>query len=109
MSTFLAMSGTFAAMRGLLGSKKWIMRDGRSGISSGGFGAPRQRGFAKSRGLRMLGVSGSGRLLRGGELAAPTRTLPLLPASGRQGAPRRIARPKPGWASRPAGAVGSDA
>ena len=46
-------SGIFASMRGLLGSKKWIMRDGRGGMSFGGRGAPTQSGLVKSRGLRM--------------------------------------------------------
>ena len=53
MSTCLAMSGTFDAMRGLLGSKKWIIRDGRTGISRTGCGAPRALGVKKWRGLRM--------------------------------------------------------
>jgi hypothetical protein len=66
MSTFLAMSGTFDAMRGLLGSKKWIMREGRTGTSLGGFGAPMQRGFKKSRGLRIVEVSGLRRGLASG-------------------------------------------
>ena len=53
MSTFFAMSGTFDAMRGLLGSKKWIMREGRTGMSFHGFGAPIASGRAKLRGFRM--------------------------------------------------------
>ena len=35
-----ARSGTLAAIFSLLGSKKWIMRDGRNGISRTGSGAP---------------------------------------------------------------------
>ncbi len=51
-SAFWAMSGTFAAIFSLLGSKKWIIRDGVAGTSSSGCGAPLARGFRKSRGLR---------------------------------------------------------
>ena len=39
------MSGTLARIRSFDGSKKWIMREGRNGISRSGAGAPeRQRG-----------------------------------------------------------------
>jgi hypothetical protein len=53
-STFVAMLGAFAAIFGLLGSKKWIIRDGRNGISRGGSGAPIAMGLKKSLGLRMV-------------------------------------------------------
>src|SRR3954465_15474598 len=53
MSACLAISGTFAAIFSLLGSKKWIIRDGLNGISRSGSGAPMARGLKKSRGLRM--------------------------------------------------------
>src|SRR3954463_15707460 len=53
MSACLAISGAFAAIFSLLGSKKWIIRDGLNGISRTGSGAPMARGFRKSRGLRM--------------------------------------------------------
>ena len=53
MSACLAMSGTFAAIFSLEASKKWIIRDGRNGISTIGSGAPTARGWKKSRGLRM--------------------------------------------------------
>ena len=47
------MSGTFAAIFSLEESKKWIIRDGRNGISMIGSGAPTARGWKKSRGFRM--------------------------------------------------------
>src|SRR5919107_3303733 len=47
-----ARSGSLAAIFSLAGSKKWIIRAGLSGISEIGCGAPRARGFVKSRGLR---------------------------------------------------------
>ena len=46
------MSGIFAAIFGLLGSKKWIARLGRAGISVSGVGAPTARGRKKSLALR---------------------------------------------------------
>ena len=42
-----------AAIFSFAGSKKWIIRDGVTGISSSGSGAPTASGLAKSRGLRM--------------------------------------------------------
>ena len=47
-SHFLAISGTFDAIFGLLGSKKWIMREGLNGISRSGAGAPSASGLKKS-------------------------------------------------------------
>ena len=47
------MSGTFAAIFGLDGSKKWIAREGRAGISVRGAGAPTARGRKKSLAERM--------------------------------------------------------
>src|SRR3990172_7351750 len=52
-SHFLASSGTFVAIFGLLASKKWIMREGSTGISRTGSGAPAARGLKKSLALRM--------------------------------------------------------
>ena len=49
------MSGTLAAIFSLLGSKKWIIRDGRTGISRSGVGAPTASGRKKSLALRMGG------------------------------------------------------
>src|SRR3712207_4767804 len=51
-----ARSGSLAAIFSLAGSKKWIIRDGLSGISRIGAGAPMARGFVKSRGLRTPGT-----------------------------------------------------
>ena len=50
---FVIISGSFAAIFGFDGSKKWMQRDGFTGISRGGVGAPSASGFRKSRGLRM--------------------------------------------------------
>ena len=47
------MSGTLAAIFGLPGSKKWIAREGRAGISRKGSGAPTASGAKKSLALRM--------------------------------------------------------
>jgi hypothetical protein len=52
MSHCAASSGSLPAIFSLLGSKKWIIRDGVTGISASGSGAPMARGFAKSRGFR---------------------------------------------------------
>ena len=50
-STVPTMSGTFAAIFSLLGSKKWIARLGRAGISRSGAGAPTASGRKKSLAL----------------------------------------------------------
>src|SRR4051794_2908264 len=52
MSQRAARSGSLPAIFSLPGSKKWIIREGLSGISRSGSGAPIARGFVKSRGLR---------------------------------------------------------
>ncbi len=52
MSTLAAISGTFACIFSLLGSKKWIIRLGRNGMSAAGAGAPTARGRRNARGLR---------------------------------------------------------
>src|SRR3954452_17994952 len=53
MSTVGAMSGTFATIFSLEKSKKWIIRDGTTGIAGSGSGAPIASGWKKARGLRM--------------------------------------------------------
>ena len=73
MSACLAMSGTFAAIFSLLASKKWIIREGLTGISRSGSGAPTASGLRKSRGFRKVRLSkDSGppgrRPSRGGEI-----------------------------------------
>src|ERR1700760_3902564 len=50
-STCPTMSGTLAAILSLLGSKKWIARLGRAGISRNGSGAPTASGRKKSLAL----------------------------------------------------------
>ena len=52
-STVPTRSGTFAAIFGLLGSKKWMTRDGRAGTCVRGVGAPNASGRKKSLALRM--------------------------------------------------------
>ena len=47
-STLVAMSGTLATIFGFDAGKKWIIRDGRTGISRGGSGAPTANGRKKS-------------------------------------------------------------
>ena len=53
MSVFVAMSAALATIFSLEKSRKWIIREGRSGISASGAGAPMASGLRKSRGLRM--------------------------------------------------------
>ena len=53
MSVFVAMSGALATIFSLEKSRKWIIRDGLTGISRSGSGAPIASGLKKSRGLRM--------------------------------------------------------
>ena len=53
MSVAATMSGTFATIFSFDASRKWIIRDGRMGISRGGSGAPIARGWKNSRGFRM--------------------------------------------------------
>ena len=55
MSVFVAMSAALATIFSLEKSRKWIIREGRSGISASGAGAPMASGLRKSRGLRMSG------------------------------------------------------
>src|SRR3954447_20069485 len=55
MSTVGAMSGTLATIFSLEKSRKWIIRDGTTGISASGSGAPIASGWKKARGLRMGG------------------------------------------------------
>src|SRR2546423_2827247 len=56
MSTVGAMSGTLATIFSLEKSRKWIIRDGRTGISRTGSGASIASGWKKSRGLRTAGT-----------------------------------------------------
>src|SRR3954447_6391393 len=56
MSARCARSGSLPTIFSFEGSKKWIIRDGVTGISSTGSGAPTARGLTKSRGLRIRGL-----------------------------------------------------
>src|SRR4051812_6733445 len=69
MSALAAVSGSLATIFSLDASKKWIIRDGFTGISRTGSGAPTASGFRKSRGLRNRCSYGS---LRGAVQAAAT-------------------------------------
>ena len=60
MSTVGAMSGTLATIFSLEKSRKWIIRDGRTGISRTGSGASMARGLKKSLGFRIRGWKLSG-------------------------------------------------
>jgi acyl dehydratase len=53
MSTWGAMSGALATIFSFEKSRKWIIRDGRTGTSRSGSGAPIASGLKKSLGLRM--------------------------------------------------------
>src|SRR4051794_25334575 len=64
MSQRAARSGSLPAIFSLPGSKKWIIREGLSGISEIGCGAPMARGFVKSRGLRTAGTILTGESMR---------------------------------------------
>jgi hypothetical protein len=55
MSVLVAMSAALATIFSLEKSRKWIIREGRNGISASGAGAPMASGLRKSRGLRMSG------------------------------------------------------
>src|SRR5215208_1689223 len=59
MSDLVARSGSLPTISSFEGSKKWIIRDGVTGISSRGSGAPTARGLAKSRGLRIRPLESS--------------------------------------------------
>jgi hypothetical protein len=47
------MSGALATIFSFEKSRKWIIREGRIGISRSGSGAPMASGAKKERGLRM--------------------------------------------------------
>src|SRR3954452_9707834 len=69
MSALAAVAGSLATIFSFDASKKWIIRDGFTGISRTGSGAPTASGFRKSRGLRNRCSYGS---LRGAVQAAAT-------------------------------------
>jgi hypothetical protein len=53
MSVLAAMSAALATIFSFEKSRKWIIREGATGISESGSGAPIASGLKKSRGLRM--------------------------------------------------------
>src|SRR5688572_16701425 len=53
MSVFFATSGSFAAIFSFDGSKKWMHRDGLTGISRSGSGAPSASDLKNDRGFRI--------------------------------------------------------
>src|SRR5919201_2925526 len=55
-SVWVAMSAALATIFSLEKSRKWIIRDGLTGISRSGSGAPMASGLKWSRGLRMGGT-----------------------------------------------------
>src|SRR5919106_470466 len=69
-STVAAMSGTLATILGFDAGKKWITRDGRTGISRGGAGAPTASGRKKSFGERYPGMASDGSWARNWALQA---------------------------------------
>src|SRR3954470_7178702 len=69
MSALAAVAGSLATIFSFDASKKWIIRDGFTGISRTGSGAPTASGFRKSRGLRNRCSYGS---LRGASQTAAT-------------------------------------
>ena len=114
-STVGAISATLATILGLYGGRKWIIRDGRNGISRTGSGAPTASGRKKSLGgrigpsaygpapaasLNRLGERGQGRRSwgrrrrRGGRRRARRRRRP----GTRRRRPGRSAR---AWRTRP--------
>src|SRR4051794_17355861 len=68
-SAFVARSGSLPTIFSLLGSKKWIIREGVTGISVTGSGAPTARGLRKSRGVLIgPGILGERRVRGRGDL-----------------------------------------
>ncbi len=61
MSACLASSGAFAAIFSFEKSRKWIIRDGFTGISTGGSGAPIASGWVNCRGFRTASLRVDGR------------------------------------------------
>ena len=56
MSVLAAMSGSFAAIFSFDGSKKWIIREGVTGISSSGSGAPDGERLGEVAGIAHTGA-----------------------------------------------------
>ena len=77
MSVFVAMSAALATIFSLEKSRKWIIREGRSGISASGAGAPMASGLRKSRGLRMVGTILTRQSICGGDIPSGMRRVML--------------------------------
>ena len=77
MSVFVAMSAALATIFSLEKSRKWIIREGRSGISASGAGAPMASGLRKSRGLRMVGTILTRQSMCGGDIPCGMRRVLL--------------------------------
>src|SRR4051794_37463005 len=77
MSAFAAMSGSLPTIFSFEGSKKWIIRDGLTGISSTGSGAPTASGLRKSRGLRKVRLLPVVRLRRAAKSIAQRAARPV--------------------------------
>src|SRR5258705_10941244 len=93
-----ARSGTFAAIFGLLGSKKWIIRAGRNGISRGGSGAPiafaLKKSFAVRIGLLLVELHDAHRARRrGGEAEVAEHALVEVLLDDAQSRPLRLEDP----------------
>src|ERR671910_478391 len=117
-STVGAMSGTLPTIFGLEAGTKWIIRDGRKGISRTGSGAPTASGRKKSFGERMgppdgeptrppyghpTDAGGHAPHAGGGAAGPPPPTPPRLEGHGCAPAPVRPGATQPGR-GRPAGA-----
>lgn len=83
------MSGTFAAIFGFEGSKKWMARLGRAGTSRTGAGAPTARGAKKSLALRMRPERSSDRTAADPSLRVGYLWVRLAPAAT---GPRKVTR-----------------
>ena len=102
MSVFAAMSGALATIFSLEKSRKWIIRDGRSGISRSGSGAPMASGLKKSRGLRMVGTILTRQSICGGDIPCGMRRVLLAALVSLSRSPRRgPGPPDPTWPRRP--------
>src|SRR6478735_8701427 len=77
MSVLVAMSAALATIFSLEKSRKWIIREGRSGISASGAGAPMASGLKKSRGLRMAGTILTRQSIRAGDIPSDMRRVML--------------------------------
>ena len=104
-STVGAISGTLATIFGFDGGRKWIIRDGRNGISRTGSGAPTASGRKKSLGGRTAAQRTRSCDCSGRREARPSRARradrrpgPRRSSAGRSTGPAPLAR---AWRTRP--------